>query len=199
MTAAQMVAAVKAMTGDWAYDVISMGIPTPVRHGQITQDPENLGPGWVDFAFSPAFGKPVRIINDAAMQALGSDQGGVMLFLGLGTGLGSALVMDGRVQPLELGQLPFKKQRTFEDTIGNHGRVRLGNKRWRRAVTLVVDVLVDALLPDYVVLGGGNARRLKALPRHCRLGDNGNAFTGGLKLWTNPSPDYSGVGEYLTR
>jgi polyphosphate glucokinase len=187
MTADNMVAAVKEMTRDWQFDVVAMGYPGPVLHGTIVREPRNLGSGWVKFDFASAFGKPVKIINDAAMQALGSYAGGRMLFLGLGTGLGTALVVDGIVEPLEMGHLPYKKGRTYEDYVGELGLKRLGKQRWRKAVAKVTEELAAALEPDYVVLGGGNARLLKKLPPDCRLGDNTNAFLGGFKLWTDAS------------
>jgi polyphosphate glucokinase len=183
MTAEKMVTAVKEMTADWQYDLISMGYPGPVLHGKIFHEPHNLGPGWMKFDFAQAFGKPVRIINDAAMQALGSYEGGSMLFLGLGTGLGTALVIDGEVQPLEMGHLPYKKGHTFEDYVGKAGLERLGKKKWRANVAEVVAELTAAMEPDYVVLGGGNAKALKELPPNCRLGDNDNAFIGGFRMW----------------
>src|SRR6266851_1951018 len=183
MTAADMVDAVKKMTADWTYDAVSIGYPGPVVHDVIVKEPANLGPGWVGFDFAAAFGRPVKIINDAAMQALGSDQGGRMLFLGLGTGLGSAMVVDGRVEPLELAHLPYKDKLTYEDAVGLRGLERLGKKKWRRQVSTVIEELSTALQPDYVVIGGGNARRLDELPPNVRLGDNTNAFRGGFALW----------------
>lgn len=188
MTAAQMVAAVKKLTRDWEYEVVSVGYPGPVLHGKIAREPYNLGGGWVRFNFAKAFGKPVKVFNDAAMQALGSYEGGVMLFLGLGTGLGTALVVDGHVQPLEMGHLPYKKDRTYEYYVGERGLERLGKKRWRRAVLKIVEELSAALEPDYVVLGGGNARLLHELPANSRLGDNANAFTGAFRMWTEHGP-----------
>jgi polyphosphate glucokinase len=183
MTARQMVAAVKKLTADWRYDVVSIGYPGPVMHGKPVVDPRNLGPGWVGFDFHKAFGKPVRLVNDAAMQALGSYAGGRMLFLGLGTGLGSAMIVDGLLEPMELAHLPYKNGRTFEDYVGLRGLKRLGKKRWRKAVADVVALLVSSLEADYVVLGGGNAKLLARLPRRARLGDNANAFRGGFLLW----------------
>lgn len=188
LTAAQMVTAVKKMTQDWDYEVISLGYPGPVLHGKIAREPYNLGAGWVQFDFAKAFGKPVKVINDAAMQALGSYEGGVMLFIGLGTGLGTALVVDGIVQPLEMGHLPYKRNRTYEDYVGEQGLERLGKTRWRKAVAKVVGELSAALQPDYVVLGGGNTRLLQELPANCRLGDNTNAFIGGFRMWTDRGP-----------
>jgi polyphosphate glucokinase len=183
MTAEQMVSAVQELTAGWNYDVISMGYPGPVLHGRIVQDPINLGPGWVGFDFSAAFQRPIKILNDAAMQALGSYEGGSMLFLGLGTGLGTALVVDGSVQPMEMGHLPYRDGKTFEDLVGAQALSRLGEERWRSEVREVVAELVRALEPDYVVLGGGNAKRLDELPPNCRRGDNDNAFRGGFEMW----------------
>jgi len=183
LTARRMVRNVREVTADWRYDVISMGYPGVVFHGRITADPHNLGPGWIGFNFSKAFGRPVRILNDAAMQAVGSYEGGRMLFLGLGTGLGATLIMDGIVEPMEIGHMPYKHGRTYEDYIGEHGRERLGNKRWRKVVARIVDQLRSVLEVDYVVLGGGNVRKLKRLPRYSRAGDNLNAFIGGVRLW----------------
>ncbi len=185
MTPAAMVAAVRELAGDWSYDAVSLGYPGPVVHGRIAREPVHLGPGWVDFDFVGALGRPVRIINDAAMQALGSYEGGTMLFLGLGTGLGAALVLDGRVQALELGHLPYRKGRTFEDYVGKAGLERLGVVKWRRKVAKVVKILTAAMVSDTVVLGGGNAHKLEGPPPGCRLGDNTNAFTGGFKLWAD--------------
>jgi polyphosphate glucokinase len=183
MTAEQMVAAVKDLVADWTYEVASIGYPGPVIDNRPLHEPNNMGAGWVGFDFGAAFGCPVKVINDAAMQALGSYKGGRLLFLGLGTGLGSAMVVDGRVQPMELGHLPYRKGRTYEDYIGLRGLRRLGRKRWRHHVFVVVEKLQAALQPDDVVIGGGNAKRLTELPVGCRLGDNANAFSGGFKLW----------------
>jgi polyphosphate glucokinase len=185
MTSDKMVAAVQEMAHDWQFDVVSMGFPGPVLYGKIVREPANLGPGWVKFDFAKAFDKPTKIINDAAMQALGSYDNGRMLFLGLGTGLGAALVVDGIVEALELGHLPYKKGRTFEDYAGVAGLERLGKKRWRKNVIKVVEDLSAALEPDYVVLGGGNAKLLKEIPANCRLGDNANAFLGGFRMWAD--------------
>jgi len=182
MTAQEMVSAVLPLAGDWGYDVVSMGYPGPVLHNRPVADPKNLGPGWVGFDFAKAFARPAKIINDAAMQALGDYQKGKMLFLGLGTGLGSTLIVDGIVEPMELGHLPYKKA-TYEDYVGERGLERLGKKSWRKHVFDVVDRLVAALEPDDVVLGGGNARILKEMPPGCRLGDNANAFRGGFLMW----------------
>jgi len=171
----------KAATG-WDYDAVSIGYPGPVLRGKPVAEPHHLGVGWVGFNFESAFGCPVKIINDAAMQALGSYKGGTMLFLGLGTGLGSAMVVDGIVEPMELGHLPYRKG-TYEDYIGIEGVNRFGRKKWRHYVEDVVARLTAALEPDYVILGGGNVHKLKDLPPHCRLGDNANAFSGGFRLW----------------
>lgn len=183
MDAASMVDQVRSATTGWDYDVVSIGYPGPVSHGRILAEPHNLAQGWCDFDFAASFGKPVRVINDAAMQALGSYSGGNMLFLGLGTGLGSALVVQGVVAPLEIAHLPYRKGRTFEDYVGLRGLQRLGPKRWKKAVRKVTAILRSALVADYVVLGGGNAKRFKTPPEGCRLGDNGNAFLGGGRLW----------------
>jgi len=157
-----------------------------VIHGRPLCDPHNLGRGWVGFDFKKAFGRPVRILNDAAMQALGIYKGGRMLFLGLGTGLGSAMIVDGILEPMEVAHLPYKKGRTFEDYLGLRGLKRMGKKKWRRNVAEVVEELKNALEADYVVLGGGNAKLLKKLPPGARLGDNSTAFTGGFRLWEEP-------------
>jgi polyphosphate glucokinase len=183
LTAAEMTAKVLEATRDWEYEKISVGYPGPVVHGKPLQEPWNLGPGWVDFDFAAHFGKPVKIINDAAMQALGSYQGGRMLFLGLGTGLGSAMVFNKVLAPMELAHLPYRKGRTFEDYVGLRGLERLGKKKWRHAVEDVVARLKAALVVDYVVLGGGNVKKLRRLPEGARLGDNQNAFVGGFRLW----------------
>ena len=182
MTAQMMVDAVrKAVT--WPYTAIAMGYPGPVLHGRPLHEPANLGAGWVGFDFAKAFGCPAKIVNDAAMQALGSYQGGRMLFLGLGTGLGSTMIADGTLEPMELAHLPYKKKRTYEDYVGLSGMERLGKKRWRKEVNEVVTKLSAALQPDYVVLGGGNAKYLKDLPPGVKLGANENAFLGGVRLW----------------
>ncbi len=183
LTAALMVEAVKTATAGWKYDAVSMGFPAPVLGGRIAKEPVNLAPGWVGFDFEAALGKPVRFINDAAMQALGSYQGGRMLFLGLGTGLGNTLIYDNVIAPMELGHLPYRKGRSFEDFVGGAGLKRLGRRKWQAAVFDVVARLQAALLPEYVVLGGGNVRKLDDLPPGCRLGDNDNAFVGGYRLW----------------
>jgi polyphosphate glucokinase len=186
MTAAKMVKEVRKVTAGWDYSGVSIGYPGPVIHGHPLSEPHNLGRGWVGFDFKKAFGRPVKILNDAAMQALGIYKGGRMLFLGLGTGLGSAMIVDGMLEPMEVAHLPYKKGRTFEDYLGLRGLKRLGKKRWRRHVAKVVEELKNALEADYVVLGGGNAKLLKKLPPGARLGDNSTAFTGGLRLWEQP-------------
>jgi polyphosphate glucokinase len=183
MTPDVMVASVLKATQDWKYDRIAMGYPAPVIHNKPVLEPHNLGPGWVGFEYQTAFGKPLRMINDAAMQALGSYRGGRMLFLGIGTGLGSALVIEGIVQPMELAHLPYRKKLTYEDYVGRRGLERLGKRRWRERVLDVIDRLAAALIVDYVVLGGGNAKLLKTLPKGVELGANDNAFLGGFKLW----------------
>jgi polyphosphate glucokinase len=182
LTPQQMVANVKKLAGDWKYDHVSIGYPGPVLHGQPVAEPHNLAPGWVGFDYRKAFGYPVKLINDAAMQALGSYKKGKMLFLGLGTGLGSTLIVDGVVEPMELGHLPYKKA-TYEDYVGLRGLEKHGPRKWRRYVADVVKLLVAALEPDDVVLGGGNVKRLKELPPGSREGDNTNAFKGGFRLW----------------
>jgi polyphosphate glucokinase len=183
LTARQMVDGVLELTKDWAWDVVSVGIPTPIHSGRPIVEPINLGDGWVGFDYEAAFGKPTKVINDAAMQALGSYEGGRMLFLGLGTGLGSALVVDGVVEPMELGHLRYKKGKTFEEFVGEQGMLRLGKKKWVETVFDVVARLSAALEPDYIVLGGGGAKELAELPPKCRRGDNENAFIGGFRLW----------------
>jgi polyphosphate glucokinase len=182
LTAEQMVETATKLADGWTYDVVSVGIPAPVRGGQVVRDPVNLGRGWVGFDFEAAFGKPTKVVNDAAMQALGSYEGGKMLFLGLGTGLGSTMVVDGVLVPMELGHLPYRKA-TFEDYVGEGGLKRRGKKRWRRDVAEVVAILDAALEPDSIVLGGGNAADLAEIPPKARLGDNRNAFAGGFRLW----------------
>jgi polyphosphate glucokinase len=182
LTPRQMVAGVKKLASDWKYDTISIGYPGVVMGNRPVADPYNLGQGWAGFDFETAFTRPVKVINDAAMQALGSYKGGKMLFLGLGTGLGSAMVVDGIVEPMELGHLPYKKA-TFEDYVGIRGVKKYGKKKWRSFVTDVVKRLVAALEPDDVVLGGGNVKKLKKLPSGSRAGDNDNAFLGGFRVW----------------
>ena len=182
LTAKQMVAGVKKLANGWMYNAVSIGYPGPVVRNQPLAEPYNIGPGWVGFDFEAAFKCPVKVINDAAMQALGSYKHGKMLFLGLGTGLGSAMVVDGNVAPMELGHLPYRK-RTFEDYVGAGGRARLGRKKWERAVKDVIARLIDALQPEDVVLGGGNVNKLKKLPPGCRAGHNAYAFVGGFRVW----------------
>jgi polyphosphate glucokinase len=186
MTAKKMVKLVREATSGWNYSRVSIGYPAPVVHGHPLCEPHNLGGGWVGFDFRKAFGRPVKIINDAAMQALGIYRGGRMLFLGLGTGLGSALIVDGILEPMEMAHLPYKKGRTYEDYLGIRGLKRLGKKKWRRYVAEVAETLKCALEADDVVLGGGNSKLLKTLPPGCRLGDNSTAFAGGLRLWETP-------------
>jgi polyphosphate glucokinase len=186
MTAGKMVKEVREATADWKYSAISMGYPGPVVHGHPLSEPHNLAGGWVGFDFKKAFGCPIKIVNDAAMQALGIYHGGRMLFLGLGTGLGSAMIVDGILEPMEVAHLPYKKGRTYEDYLGIRGLKRLGKKSWRKHVAKVVEQLKSALEPDYVVLGGGNSKLLKTLPPGCQLGDNSTAFIGGFRLWAEP-------------
>ena len=181
--AREMLERVLKMTADWAYDVVAVGYPGVVVHGRIAADPHNLGTGWIGFDFQKGFGKPVRVINDAAMQALGSYRGGRMLFLGLGTGLGVTLIMDGVVEPMEIGHMPYKHGHSYEEYVGERGYRRLGAKKWRKVVAQVVEQLRSVLEADYVVLGGGNVRKLKKLPPGTRRGDNRNAFVGGIRLW----------------
>jgi polyphosphate glucokinase len=182
LTPEQMVAGVLSATRDWDYEAVSIGFPGPVLCGQPMTEPVNLGSGWMGFDFAAAFRRPVKVINDAAMQALGSYQGGKMLFLGLGTGFGATVIMDGVLEPLELGRFHYKKH-TLEYYVGNQGRKRQGRKKWQRHIEEVVERLVAALKPDDVVLGGGNARKLEPLPPGTRLGDNSYAFLGGFRLW----------------
>jgi len=183
LTPVRMMRELRRCLGDARFDAVSMGYPGMVFHGRIVAEPHNLGKGWVRYDFAGALGKPVRIINDAAMQAIGSYTGGRMLFLGLGTGLGATLIIDGAVEPTEIGHLPYKRGCTFEEYVGERGRKRLGNKKWRKAVEQMIADLRAAFQADYVVLGGGNASRLKKLPKGVRLGDNHNAIIGGLRLW----------------
>lgn len=183
LTAKEMVRSIRQAVANWKYSAVSIGYPGVVMHGKPVNEPRNLGVGWVGFDFKKAFGCPVKVINDAAMQALGSYQGGRMLFLGLGTGLGSALVIDGVLEPMELAHLPYKKGRTIEGYVGNAGLKRLGRKKWRRYVLDVVTRLKAALEVDDVVVGGGNAKLLRRLPAGARLGANANAFIGGYRLW----------------
>jgi polyphosphate glucokinase len=184
LTAEEMVAGVLEQTADWEYVGITVGVPAPVVDGRVVREPVNLGKGWTGFDFEAAFGKPTKVINDAAMQALGSYEGGRMLFLGLGTGLGTTMILDGVVAPMELGHLPYRKA-TFEDYVGEAGLERVGHKRWKKSVHETIAYLSAAVLPDYVVLGGGNARELGELPPNCRLGHNEDAFLGGFRLWVD--------------
>lgn len=187
MTAQKMTLGVKKLAEGWEYDAVSIGYPGPVLHDRPVTEPHNLGKGWVGFDFTGAFKRPTKIINDAAMQAMGSYRGGRMLFLGLGTGLGSTLIVDSIVQPMELAHLPYKKG-TYEDYVGVQGLEKRGKAAWRKHVQDVVERLVAALEPEDVVLGGGNAKKLKELPPLCRLGDNENAFEGGFRMWQDKLP-----------
>ena len=184
MTPRRMIAGVKKLATDWKYNAVSIGYPGVVVHNRPVAEPHNLGRGWVGFSFEKAFRRPLKLINDAAMQALGSYKNGKLLFLGLGTGLGAAMVVNGIVEPMELGHLPYKKA-TYEDYVGIRGLEKWGKKKWRAYVADVVERLIAALEPDDVVLGGGNVKKLKKLPPGCRKGDNANAFTGGFRLWEN--------------
>jgi len=183
MTAGKMVSAVKQNVKDWEYECISLGYPGPVINGHPLREPHNLGSGWMRFDFRKAFGCPVKVINDAAMQALGSYEGGRMLFLGLGTGLGSAMIVDGVLEPMELAHLIYKKGKTYEDYLGLRGLERMGKKKWRRYVVEITENLKEALEADYVVLGGGNSKKLKDTPAGARIGKNENAFIGGFRMW----------------
>ncbi|MEO5755835.1 MAG: ROK family protein [Mesorhizobium sp.] len=183
LTPQQMIDAVKTLADGLAYDVVSMGYPGPVNHNRPLTDPANLGKGWAGFDFAGAFGKPVKVVNDALMQAIGSYEGGRMLFLGLGTGLGAAMIADNVAQPMELAHLPYKKGKSFEDYVGERGLEKRGKKKWRKSVFDVVDRLRAALQPDYVVIGGGNVDKLDELPADSRRGDNTRAFEGGFRLW----------------
>ncbi|MFM9925177.1 ROK family protein [Variovorax sp. H27-G14] len=191
LTPQKMVEGVLAIVADWAFDAVSIGYPGVVQHGIPALDPHHLAPGWIGFDFEGAFGRPVRIVNDAAMQALGSYQGGKMLFLGLGTGLGSALIVDGHIVAMELGHLRRSKKHDYEDLLGKKGFKRLGKKKWRRKVCAVVEGFSAALLPDEIVVGGGQAERLKKLPSRTRRTDNAAAFVGGFRLWDESTPDAS--------
>ena len=183
LSAKTMVKKVKDLTQDWSYDVISLGYPGPVLRNRPIAEPYNLGHGWAGFNFTRAFGRPTRVINDALMQALGNYKGGRMLFLGFGTGMGSAMILDGVLQPMEIGHLPYRKSKTFEDHVGAAGMKRLGKEKWRREVANVVELLAAALQPEYIVLGGGNAKELEHLPLRTRRGKNEGAFVGGFRLW----------------
>jgi len=185
LTARQMVSRIKKLADGWEYDLVSIGYPGPVVHDRPMAEPHNLGKGWMGFNFAAAFKLPTKVINDAAMQALGSYRGGKMLFLGLGTGLGSAMIVDGIVEPMELAHLPYKK-RTYEDYVGARALEEFGKKAWRKHVEGVVECLAAALQAEDVVLGGGNAKKLKKMPPLCRVGDNANAFRGGFRMWEGP-------------
>jgi len=195
LTPALLLAGVRKLAKDWKYDAVSFGYPGPVYHNRPLTEPFNLGKGWVGFDYRAAFKRPVKIINDAAMQALGSYRSGRMLFLGLGTGLGSAMIVDGILEPMELGHLPYKNA-TFEDYVGIRGLEKYGKVKWRKFVADVVKQLVAALEPDDVVLGGGNIHKLKVLPPGCRPGDNDNAFLGGFRLWQDVGPQRSSTGKH---
>jgi polyphosphate glucokinase len=183
MTPGRMIRVVKESVRDWKFDCVSLGFPGPIINECPLREPHNLGSGWMGFNFRKAFGCPVKIINDAAMQALGSYQGGRMLFLGLGTGLGAAMIVDGMLQPMELAHLIYKNSRTYEDYLGLRGLKRSGTKKWRKHVTTIAKKLKTALKADYVVIGGGNSKKLKKLPAGARLGSNRNAFLGGFRMW----------------
>ena len=199
LTASKMVEGVKALTSDWTYEVVSIGYPGQVVHNMPAHEPVNLGRGWVAFDYAAALERPTKIINDAAMQAFGSYEGGRMLFIGLGTGLGTAMILEGVVEPMELGHLPYKKRLSYEDYVGRRGMKRLGKKAWRQEVLTVIDIFRAALQPEYIVLGGGNAKLMNELPPDVRLGANANAFIGGFRLWdphisSTPSPPGRGQG-----
>ena len=185
MTAQRMVEEVRNATKDWGCTAVSMGYPGPVINGKLLAEPHNLGSGWIDMDFEKELGLPIRIVNDAAMQALGSYEGGRMLFLGLGTGLGSALIIDGVLAPMELAHLPYRKGKTFEEYVGIRGFQKLGKSKWLEHVFIVINMLRAALVADYVVLGGGNSKKIKELPDGVKLGENSNAFLGGFRLWTD--------------
>jgi polyphosphate glucokinase len=192
LTAKQMVTAVKKLASDWKYEAVSIGYPGPVIRNRPLAEPHNLGRGWMGCDFREAFKRPVKVVNDAAMQAVGSYKGGKMLFLGLGTGLGSTMIVDGIVEPMELGHLPYKKG-TYEGYVGVRGLRKRGKKKWRRSVADVVSRLVAALEPEDVVIGGGNVKKLKEIPDGCRIGDNANAFRGGFRLWENANQRRSSI------
>jgi len=183
MTAGKMVRVVKACVKDWKFDRVSLGYPGPIVNGHALREPHNLGSGWMKINFGKAFGCPVKVLNDAAMQALGSYKGGCMLFLGLGTGLGSAMIVDGKLEPMELAHLTYKNGKTYEDYLGLRGLERMGKKKWRLQVAKITKKLRTALEADYVVLGGGNNKKLKKIPAGARLGSNVNAFLGGFRMW----------------
>jgi polyphosphate glucokinase len=193
MTPGRMVKEILKATDGWKYDAVSIGYPGPVIDGQPARNPHNLAPGWVRFDFEKAFHRPVKVVNDAAMQALGSYDGGRMLFLGLGTGLGSAMIAGGSLDPLELAHLPYKHGRTYEEYVGAAGLKKLGEKRWLKQVYKIAELLKNALQTDYVVLGGGNAKLIEKPPPGCRIGANTNAFVGGFRLWQERAVSASGV------
>ena len=197
MTPQEMISGVRELAAEWKYDVVSIGYPGRVLRERVISEPHNLAPGWVGFDFEAAFGCPVKLLNDAAIQALGSYKDGTLLFLGLGTGLGSALVAEGTVVPMELGHLSYKR-RTYEDHVGNRGLKRLGKRKWAQHVAYAVARLIEALHPDDVVLGGGNAKKLRKLPPGCRLGDNANAFLGGFRLWEGSADRLSAISKEAT-
>ncbi len=190
LTPKRLVSAVSDLIEGNAYDKITIGIPGPVSHNLPALEPHNLGNGWVGFDFQKAFGKPTTVVNDALMQALGSYEENTMLFIGLGTGLGAALVVDGKPAPLELAHMPYRSGRTYEDYVGRRGLKRMGRKRWQRAVFEVIEVLRAGMVADNVVIGGGNSKLLTKLPPHCRLGHNDNAFLGGFRIW---DPSFAGL------
>jgi predicted NBD/HSP70 family sugar kinase len=190
LTPIKMVAEVKKLAKGWRYDVVSIGYPGPVREGVPALEPRNLGRGWLGFDFQSAFGCPVKVLNDAAMQALGSYRGGTMLFLGLGTGVGSALVVRGHIVPMEIGQMGIGNK-TFEEELGVRGLKKAGRRKWEKRVDAALERFASALLLDDVVLGGGNAKKLTKLPRGCRIGNNANAFTGGFRMWQDAKTRYS--------
>lgn len=194
LTPHRMVQKVLKISEGWTFDTVSIGYPGEVRNGQIVREPHNLGSGWIGFDFQGAFGRPVKALNDAAMQALGSYEDGKMLFLGLGTGLGSALIVDGVIAAMELGHLHYADGHNYEDSLGKQGLKRLGKKKWQDKVMDVVEGFRKALLPDYIVLGGGNAAKLKRLPPHTRRGNNTDAFLGGFRLWARKSVNTAGSG-----
>jgi predicted NBD/HSP70 family sugar kinase len=186
MTPGRMMRRVMRAVRNEKFDVVTIGYPGLVVHGRIAREPVNLGPGWIGFHFERVVGRPTRIVNDAAMQALGSYRGGRMLFLGLGTGLGAAMILDGTIAPMEIAHLPYKKDREYEEYVGEAGFERLGRKKWQKEVFAVVELFTRALEPDYVVLGGGNVHKLKRLPPHCERGDNRDAIVGGIRVWDFP-------------
>jgi polyphosphate glucokinase len=193
----QLVSEIKAQTEDWEFEAISLGFPSTVSDGQITKDPKHLAKGWVGFDFQKVLGKPMRVVNDAAMQALGSYHGGRMLFLGLGTGLGSTLIWDRNVLPLELGDLPYRGVKRIEDVVGKAGLEEIGKKAWRKEVLDVLQKLKVSFIADYVVVGGGNAKQFDKLPKGLELGHNRNAFVGGCRLWEtdrNGQPKWNIIG-----